>query len=84
MITFSIPLSSGEITRNGILMIYNLNGSTYVATIRIKDDDTPYPVDIALYAADIHEDESFDLYEITDEEEYAAATEAFIHLQSYI
>lgn len=84
MVTVSIPLSCGEITRNGVLMIFNLNGYAYAATIRIKPDGTPYPVDVALYAADIHEDGAFDLYEIPDKKQYTAVAEAFCYLQEYI
>lgn len=84
MITVDLTLPSGDVTRNALLMLFSVNDNSYAATIRIDENNVPYPVDVALYIADIHSDGTFDLYDSLDQKEYLSASNAFSKLLDYL
>ena len=50
----------------------------------MEENKEMYPVDVALYIADIHSDGTFDLYDILDQKEYLSASNAFSKLLDYL
>ena len=73
----TLDYEDGTSERCEVLGIFDCNDKEYVALVPESDDDSVY-----LYGYDEHEDGTFSLLDIDDDEEFAAVTEVYESLMS--
>lgn len=79
METISIEIDDRHVIEYGVLAIFSVNEEDeYIAVVPLTDDGKVADADVQIFGYEESEDEDdFDVYEISDPEEYQIASRSF-------